>query len=128
MNRIPYIRRFAGALAGLACALLALAAAAPAALAKPPPAQPSGPMHPPLTPGHVAGPVYKVPVHLPPGHIVGPVYKVPAPVPIHTVLIGGMPGWQIALIAIGAALLAATVAVLLDRTRAAHRKTITAAT
>jgi hypothetical protein len=38
-----------------------------------------------------------------------------------------MPGWQIALIAIGAALLAATAAVLLDRARAAHRKTITAA-
>ena len=38
-----------------------------------------------------------------------------------------MPGWQIALIAIGAALLAATVAVLVDRARAAHRKTITTA-
>ena len=38
-----------------------------------------------------------------------------------------MPGWQIALIAVGAALLAGTVAVLLDRARAAHRKTITAA-
>jgi hypothetical protein len=38
-----------------------------------------------------------------------------------------MPGWQIALIAVGAALLAATVAVLVDRARAAHRKTITAA-
>ena len=40
---------------------------------------------------------------------------------------GGMPGWQITLIAIGAALLAATVAVLLDRARAARRKAITAA-
>jgi hypothetical protein len=38
-----------------------------------------------------------------------------------------MLGWQIALIAIGAALLAATIAVLVDRRRAAHRKTITAA-
>ena len=37
------------------------------------------------------------------------------PPPVHTVIIGGMPGWQIALIAIGAALLAATAAVLLDR-------------
>jgi hypothetical protein len=34
---------------------------------------------------------------------------------------GGMTGWQIALIAIGAALLAATVAVLLDRARTARR-------
>jgi hypothetical protein len=35
-----------------------------------------------------------------------------------------MPGWQITLIAIGAALLAASVAVLLDRAWAARRKTI----
>jgi hypothetical protein len=34
---------------------------------------------------------------------------------------GGMAGWQITLIAVGAALAAATVAVLLDRARAAHR-------
>jgi hypothetical protein len=46
---------------------------------------------------------------------------------VHTVVTGGMPGWQITLIAIGAALLAATVAVLLDRARAARRKAITAA-
>jgi uncharacterized membrane protein YozB (DUF420 family) len=45
---------------------------------------------------------------------------------IRAVVAGGMPGWQIALIAIGAALLAATVAVILYRARAAHRKTITA--
>ena len=38
-----------------------------------------------------------------------------------TVVVGGMPGWQIALIAAGAALLAATLAVLADRARAAHR-------
>jgi len=37
------------------------------------------------------------------------------------VVMGGMTGWQIALIAIGAALLAATVAVLLDRARTARR-------
>jgi hypothetical protein len=45
----------------------------------------------------------------------------------HIVVTGGMPGWQIALIAIGAALLTATVAVLADRSWAARRKTITAA-
>ena len=39
----------------------------------------------------------------------------PAPV---SVVAGGTPGWQIALIAIGAALFAATLAVLLDRARA----------
>jgi hypothetical protein len=45
---------------------------------------------------------------------------VPPPA-IHTVVIGGMPGWQITLIAVGAALLAAALAVLADRMRAARR-------
>jgi hypothetical protein len=40
---------------------------------------------------------------------------------LHTVVTGGMAGWLITLIAIGAALLAATVAVLMDRARAARR-------
>jgi hypothetical protein len=39
-----------------------------------------------------------------------------------------MPGWRITLIAIGAALLAATIAVLLDRARATRRNAVTAAT
>jgi hypothetical protein len=47
--------------------------------------------------------------------------------PVHTVIAGGMPGWQITLIAAGCALLAATVAVLLDRARATRRNVITAA-
>ena len=34
---------------------------------------------------------------------------------------GGMPGWQITLIAVAAALAAATAAVVLDRTRASRR-------
>jgi hypothetical protein len=34
---------------------------------------------------------------------------------------GGMPGWQITLIALAAALAAAAVTVLLDRARAAHK-------
>ena len=34
---------------------------------------------------------------------------------------GGMPGWQITLIALGAALVTATAAVVLDRTWAGHR-------
>ena len=42
-----------------------------------------------------------------------------------TVVAGGMPGWQIALIAAGAALLAATLAVLADRARAAHGRVLT---
>jgi hypothetical protein len=50
-----------------------------------------------------------------------------APLPVHTVVIGGMPGWEIALIAVGAALLAAAVAVLVYRAWTSHRKPITAA-
>jgi hypothetical protein len=94
------IRRLTAALAGLAGALLVYAAAAPAALAQPfPPRAPGWDKHPPP----------------------------PQPAGIHTVVAGGMPGWQIVLIAIGAALLAATVAVLVDRARAARRKTNIAA-
>jgi len=86
------------ALAGLAGVLLGFASAAPAALARPFPPRPSGwDKHPPSGAG------------------------------IHVVVVGGMPGWQIALIAIGAALLAATAAVLADRAWAIRRKTITAA-
>jgi hypothetical protein len=48
------------------------------------------------------------------------------PVEVHTVVAGGMPGWQIALIAAVAALLAATLAVFLDRARTARRKAIAA--
>jgi predicted PurR-regulated permease PerM len=40
---------------------------------------------------------------------------------VRVVTEGGMPGWQITLIALGAALVAATTAVLLDRARAARR-------
>ena len=55
-------------------------------------------------------------IPIPPGG--GP--AVPAPV-VRVVTAGGMAGWQIALIALGAALVAATAAVLLDRTRAARQ-------
>ena len=50
-----------------------------------------------------------------------------SPVVVHTTVSGGMPGWQITLIAVAAALLAATVAVLADRARASRRKATTAA-
>ena len=76
----------------LAGALLASAAAAPAALA----------VNRPLPDGRPA--------------------FVPATSPATAaVAAGGMPGWQIALIAIGAALVAATVAVILDRALAARK-------
>lgn len=87
MNRIQRIRRSVAVLAGLAGTLLALVDAAPAALASLPPPDPTGPSVVPVSP--VA----------------------------HVVVAGGMPGWQITLIAIGAALFTAAVAVLLDRAR-----------
>jgi hypothetical protein len=55
-------------------------------------------------------------IPIPPGG--GP--AVPAPA-VRMVTEGGMAGWQITLIALGAALIAATVAVLLDRARDARR-------
>ena len=106
MNRIRHIRRLAGVLAGVACAMLGVAAAAPAAFAVRVPA------------GGAPAPG-SVPEPLPP--------VVPARTHTVTVVTGGMPGWQIALIAIGAALLAATAAVLLDRARGTHRNAVTAA-
>ena len=41
---------------------------------------------------------------------------------VHTVTVGGTPGWQIALLVIGAAVLAAILAVLADRMRSARRR------
>jgi hypothetical protein len=88
---LPTLRRLATALAALAAALLATAAAAA-------PAAFANRI--PLAPGRDA---------------TGP------PPRLHTVIVGGMPGWQIALIAIAAAAVAAAAAVLLDRARAARR-------
>jgi hypothetical protein len=48
--------------------------------------------------------------------------SVPAQVQMHSIVAGGIPGWQIALIAVGAALLAAALAVLADRALAARRR------
>lgn len=85
------LRRIGALLAG-ACALLALAAASPA---------------------------MAMTVSLPTDYgPAGPPAQVPAQV--HTVT-AGMPGWQITLIAAGAAVLAALLAVTADRIRAARR-------
>jgi hypothetical protein len=105
MKPIRHLRRLAAALTGLVGALLAYAAVAPAALAQSfPPRPPGWDKHPPLPPGHWTEPV------------LGPNRAGYPPIShVHTVVIGGMPGWQIALIAAMAAVSAATVAVLLDR-------------
>ena len=46
----------------------------------------------------------------------------PVPVTVHTVTVGGTPGWQIALFVVAAAVLAAVAAVLADRMRDARRR------
>jgi hypothetical protein len=146
MNIIRRIRRIAGVLTGLACAWLGLAAAAPAAFAAmsvPPPSggsagltlgpeRPSWNKH--LLPGQDAAAVAehhesrtdRLPAPLA-AHIHQLVHQAPGPVPVHMVAGGGMPGWQIALIAAAAALVAAMVAVLVNRARAARRKSAAAA-
>jgi hypothetical protein len=118
MNRIRHICRIVAALAGLACACLVLAVAVPAAFAQAL-----------SSPGGGGIPAAWVREALLRGEDPaavsgsGSVRSSAAPVVSRTVVAGGMPGWQIALIAAGAALLAATLAVLADRARAAHRKT-----
>ena len=54
----------------------------------------------------------------------GPDGPVPAPA-VRVITAGGMPGWQITLIALAAALVAATAAVVLDRVRVSHRSAVT---
>ena len=91
------IRRFAACLAAMVAAVAASALAAPAAFAAIAPPPPPGPTAP------VTGAITKHP---------------PA---VHTVVVGGMPGWQIPLIAPGAAVLAAALAVGVDRLLSARR-------
>jgi hypothetical protein len=95
MNRVHHCRRFrriAAVLGACAASVLVTLAGATTAFAYDVPA-----------PGGPAGPA-----QLPPQ--------------VHTIVAGGMSGWQIALIAIGAAIFAAALAVTLDRVRTAHRQ------
>jgi hypothetical protein len=120
MNRFHTTGRLAVILAGLAGALLAFWTDVPAvfaAVAAPLGGAPHG------RPGlPYAHPGLATPPPTPPGSNTHP----PLPVHAHT-LVTGMPGWQIALIAAGAALLAA-LAVLVYRMRAARRRvTVSAA-
>ena len=91
-------RRLAAVLAALICAVLASAATASAAFATPKP-QPL------------------------PGGQYAPALAPPVPATIHVVTVGGMAGWQITLIAVGAALAAAAAVLLIGRARAARRAT-----
>jgi hypothetical protein len=93
---IRTIRRIACAMAGLVGVLLALSVTAPAAFAyELPPSGGGGATTPAAQPRHAAA---------------------------HTAVIGGMPGWQITLIAIASAVLAAALAVAVDRILAARRR------
>ncbi len=101
MNRIHRsIRVLAGLFAGVA---VALAADVPAALATPTPPPGQLPRFLPCSPTCANGLHTVTPAH------------------IHAAVTGGMPGWQITLIAIGAALLAAAATLLLDRAWIARR-------
>jgi uncharacterized membrane protein YhaH (DUF805 family) len=104
MNRLHTIRRLAMILTGLTGALLAFCAgAAPAAFASVLGGDPHG------RPGLVSPPEPPLPQ-------------------THALATGGMPGWQIALIVAGAALLGAALAVTVQRLRAARRRlTVSAA-
>jgi len=53
-------------------------------------------------------------------------YGPPTGTTVRVITVGGMPGWQITVIAVAAALVAATAAVLLDRARASRRPASTA--
>jgi len=93
MTAIRNIFRPATRLAAVAVALLAGLLAAPAAFASEAP---------------------------PPG--LGDTSTPAATTVVHTVTVGGTPGWQIALFIVAAAVLAAVVAVVLDRTRSTRRQ------
>jgi hypothetical protein len=98
MNRIHHIRRHIAILAGLAFAWLGLAAAAPAAFAQ----------------------SAMIPVPTGGGGDDAPVPAIQTVTRV--VVVGGMPGWQIALIAAGAALFAAAAALLGYRLLATRRQ------
>jgi hypothetical protein len=91
LGRIPHLARF---LAALAVALLGLAVSVPAAFAMRVPA-----------PGGSSG-------FSPTG---------PRPTLTHAVISSAMPGWQVTVIVAVVAVLAATIAIVVERARAARR-------
>jgi hypothetical protein len=110
MNHIHSVRRTASVVLAVCSSLLGFALFAPSAFAL---------MlnFPTYANGRAPAPARALPTAAQPGLTV-----------VHTVVTGGMAGWLITFIAIGAALFTATVAVLTDRARAARRRlTVSAA-
>jgi hypothetical protein len=105
MSHIYRYRHVVRVLIVFASTLLGLADSAPAAFAMRFGAEGSGGTPPPLQTGK------------------DPTYTVS-----HTAVAGGMPGWQLAAIVVVAALLAATIAVIVHRVRTAHRARLAPAT
>ena len=111
MNRIHRIHRSGRVLAGLfAAATAALAVGVTAALVTS--ASPPSPV----------GRRFTLITIRPGNGLPGGTAASLVPAPAHPAVSGSMPGWQITLIAIGAALLVAAVALLLDRARIARRR------
>lgn len=98
---MKHIRRYAAILTGLLGALVLFSAAPAFAMIPGPGSSPDGTASP-------ASPAIP-------------------PAVVHTVVVGGTPGWQIALIAIGSALAAVAAAILADRARARRRPTVSPA-
>ena len=93
-----HLRRIAAILAAVTCAVMASAGAIPAAFASD-----------------------NMPVPGPGGQFTHADIAPVPPTTVHPVISGGLAGWQVALIALGAALAAAGLTVLLNRTRATRR-------
>jgi hypothetical protein len=94
------LRRLAAALTAITFGLLATAVTVPAAFARP------------------------MPMPIPIGDQSGPVPVTPPATTVRVIAVGGMVGWQITLIAVGAALVGAAATLLLVRARTAHRATL----
>ena len=122
MNRIRiHIRRFAGCVTGLAAALAAVVMGAPAAFA-----------------GQWPHPLPTVTAHQPHAGFTRP-WRDLYPPSSHNLArfgpvahhvngaTGGVTGWQVALIAVGAAIVGAIAAVLVERARRARRDMLSAA-
>jgi hypothetical protein len=101
MNPARALRRLARILATLAAAALTVTATTAAALAAPRPRPPGWNKHPPLP----ASP--QPALRFPPGWNKHPL--LPDPARVHAALSGGIPGWQLTLMAVTVVLLAATL-------------------